>query len=385
MRSQLLAGPPASDAVAAVTRVVGVQAQSPGPPRLAVRARTSSVVAGDVDRLCADRTLVCTWAMRGTLHLVPAADVRWLVGLLGPVFTRKDRRRRETLGLDERTCERGLEAIVTVLRPSGPLTRAELITSIANEGVHVDATTQAPAHLLMYAATTGLLCRGPDTGPGRSRGGGGARAHEPTYVLLDEWVPGGRRLERDEALAELARRYLAGHGPARVADLLAWSGLPAADGRRAFELIADETEHTGPGHAGSELVALPATGSERAGPGRVGPERAGSEPAPLPGMGYEEGRPRLLGHFDPLLLGYRGRDLVLDPAYGKRIQAGGGFVQPAIVVDGRVAGTWRLNRSTRTAEIALEPFTGLPPAVREALHAEAEDIGRFLGHPVTLA
>jgi hypothetical protein len=65
-------------------------------------------------------------------------------------------------------------------------------------------------------------------------------------VLLDGWLPGGRRLDREEALAELARRYLAGHGPAGVADLLTWSGLPAADGRTAFELIAGEIERTGP-------------------------------------------------------------------------------------------------------------------------------------------
>jgi hypothetical protein len=348
MRAQSLAGPRAGDVVAAVARVGAVQAQSPAPARLAVRARTTGQAARDVDRACADRALVCTWAMRGTLHLVPAADVRWLVDLLGPVFAKAGRRRREALGLDASTCERALRAIETVLRDTAPLTRAALIERLADEGVHA-GPGQAPAHLLMYAAMRGLICRGVDTTGPASRA-------EPTYVLLDEWVTGGDRLGRDEALAELARRYLTGHGPAGVRDFLAWSGLPAADGKAAFELISAETEEVEA--AGTVLSALPSDGPARGGVGDRGP--------------------RLLGHFDPLLLGYRGRGLILDPAREKRIQAGGGFVRPAVVVGDRVAGTWSLHRTGGTAEIVLEPFDALPEHAEDGLRAEAEDIGRYL-------
>jgi hypothetical protein len=93
-----------------------------------------------------------------------------------------------------------------------------------------------------------------------------------------------------------------------------------------------------------------------------------------------ECRPRLLGHFDALLLGYRSRALLLlDPAYSKRIQAGGGFIQPAAVVDGHVIGTWRLVRAGKRLKVVIEPFAGLPRGSRDGLHVEAEDIGRFLG------
>lgn len=366
MRVQLLAGEPARSVAAAVERLGGVQAQAAGPARLAVRARTAGLTAEDVDRAAdVDPTVVRTWAMRGTLHMVPAADVRWMVGLLGPVFARAGRRRREQLELDDRTCERGLAAIERVLRSSGPLTRAQLVERIADEGVRIDPSTQAPAHLVAYAAMRGLICRGPDVDP-----------DEPSYVLLDDWIDrvdradranDGSRLDRDEALAELARRYLVGYGPATVQDFLTWSGLPAADGKKAFALISDEivdVDAAGTAMSASSATDLDAPDTPDA------PDALGRCP------------PRLLGHFDALLLGYRGRDLVLDPAYGKRIQAGGGFVRPAVVAGGRVIGTWRLERRGKRFTVVAEPFGGLPRDSRDGLRAEAEDIGRFLGADV---
>jgi hypothetical protein len=282
--------------------------------------------------------------MRGTLHMVATPDVRWMTGLFGPFLIKKDRRRRLQLGLDDQLCQRALAALESILAGSPPLTRAELIERLAAAGVEIDPRTQQPPHLLGYAAGRGLICRGPDR-PG----------DEPTYTRLDDWAPDAPALIRDEALAALARRYLGGYGPATRADFAAWSGMPAADTRRAWALIAAETVAAGP-----DLVALA--------------DARLDQPPP---------RPRLLGHFDPLLMGYRDRDLVLDPAHTKRIQAGGGFVQPTVLVDGRVAGTWRLDRRTRRARVVVEPFTGLAAATADALAAEATDVGRFLGTDVT--
>ena len=93
---------------------------------------------------------------------------------------------------------------------------------------------------------------------------------------------------------------------------------------------------------------------------------------------------RLLGRFDDYLLGWRGRELVLDPRFASRIQAGGGWVHPAVVVDGRVAGTWRSRRAGGRLEVAVEPFGRLPAGARPGLEAEAADLGRFLGLETTL-
>jgi Winged helix DNA-binding domain len=351
-------GDPTGSAGGAVAGVAahlgGLQAQAAPPARLAVRPRSAGLTAADVDRACADRDVTRTWAMRGTLHLVATADVRWMTSLFGPVFARKDRRRRLQLGLGDELCERALTALASILATSPPLTRTELISGLAVAGIEIDPRTQQPPHLLGYAAARGLICRGPDR-PG----------DEPSYALLDDWAPDAPALSRDDALAELARRYLGGYGPAGRPDFGTWSGLPAADTRRAWELIAAETVPVTA--AGAELSALagaPLTGASLEAP-----------PAPP--------APRLLGHFDPLLMGYQDRALILDPAHARSIQAGGGFIQPTVLADGRVAGTWRLNRGPGRARLVVEPFTALANATRDALAAEAADVGRYLGTDVT--
>lgn len=349
LRSQLLAGERATDVVDAVRHVVAVQAQSTPAARLAVRSRSAGLTREDVDAACSAGRVVRTWAMRGTLHMLAAEDVRWIVGLLGPHVERTYRRRREQLGLDDDTCRRGLAAITTVLCGSRPLTRAELLAAIATEGVVIDPTDQAPAHLVLHAATRGLVCRGPEVG-----------RDEPTYVLLDEWVPPAPALDRDDALALLARRYLAGHGPAGAADLARWSGLPAGDARRALTLIAAELIELDV--AGTSLVALASSDLE--------------PPTDIPH--------RLLGRFDGYLLGYRSRDLILDTAYAKRI-LDGGTIQAAVVVAGRIVGTWRLERRAKANVLEVAPFTTLPRGCRAALRAEAQDVGRFLGVEVGAA
>lgn len=317
LHAQLLAGPPAPSVDAAIAHLVGVQAQSMPPARLAIRARTRGLTAADVDRATLDGgTVVRTWAMRGTLHLLPAADARWLVELFGPVFRAANRRRRAQLGLDEETCERALPAIEGILA-DGPLTRADLIARLAGDGVHVDASTQAAPHLMLYAATTGLI----------------ARRVDDTYALLADQLRGVRAHRPAEPVAELARRYLAAYAPADAADFAAWSGLPITVAREGF-----------------------ASASAKAGTA-------------------SPGEPKLLGHWDGLLLGYRRRDLHLDLAHARAVQAGGGILRPTVLVGGRVVGTWRLER----AVITVEPFGRLSKSTRSALASEAADIGRFLG------
>lgn len=349
LRSQRLAGEREGDVVGAARHVVALQAQSTPAARLAVRSRTTGLTRDDVDGACREGAVVRTWAMRGTLQMVAAADVRWVMGLLGPILTRTGRRRREELGLDDDTCRRGLAAIEVVLAGSTPLTRVELLAAIATEGVAIDLTTQAPAHLLRYAAMQGLVCRGPEVG-----------GDEPTYVLLDEWVPPEPARDREDALALLASRYLAGHGPAAVADFATWSGLPMPDARAAFAHIADEVVTVDV--AGTPMVALSSSPIE--------------PPTDAP--------PRLLGRFDGYLLGYRSRDLILEPRYARRI-LDGGMIQAAVVVAGRIVGTWRLERRDPTNRLEVHPFMTLPRGCRDGLRQEADDVGRFLGIDVSVA
>ncbi len=346
LRSQRLSGPPET----AVARLVGslgaIQSQDPVAAALAVRARTSGLDAAAVDRARdEERSVVWTWALRGTLQLVAAEDVGWMLGLLGPIFAAAGRRRRIALGLTDDLCERSLAQLPAILAERGPLERGEIVERLAARGVTIDAAGQAPAHLLAYAALRGVVCR---IGP----------AAAPRYASLEAWLgraPAAR--DPDDALAELARRHLGAHGPATADDLAAWSGIGLRRARRALGLLTGELRPVQTATGAAWMLA----GSSPRSPPRRRPHVA------------------LLGHFDPYLLGYADRDLVLDRRFAARIQAGGGFVQPAMLADGRVVGTWR--RPSRGTRLELQPFAALPEEVRARFDREAADVTRFLGSP----
>jgi Winged helix DNA-binding domain len=349
LRAQVLTGVRPTDPVEAVCRVGALQAQDPRALRLAIRARTTGVDARAVQRVLAEPgRLVVTWLMRGTLHAVPAGDLPWLLALLRPARS-SGRTRRLALGLDDHVLDTALPIAVELLA-AGPLTRSELADQLRAAGVPL-GPGQAPAHLLSVAAREGLVCRGPD------------RDGEPTYVRLSDWLPGAEPvepIERDDALARLARRYLAGHGPAGAADLAAWSGLPLRDARTGLGALAAAGEVENVRIGGAPAYRLP------------------GEPSP------EDRSVRLVPAFDEYLLGYRGRALALDAAYARRIQAGGGIVHPAVLLGGRIIGTWRQRRADGRLIVAVEPFRRLPRGTRAALAAEAADVGRFLGVPARL-
>ena len=351
MRSQRLLGSRPKTVMGVVREVFALQAQDTRAARLAVRARGDGLrVQAVIDACNRDRTVVRTWAMRGTLHMLPAKDVRWLVGLLGPGLVAGDRRRRLQLGLDDALLEQAHRAIRSALAAGGPLTRADLMRAIGRKGVRVDPRTQAAAHLCFSAAAQGLICRGPDLAD-----------DEPTYVLLDDWVGKARPGPKDP-LAELTTRYVAAYGPADVRDFATWAGIAMADARQGFERLTPR------------LVEI---------------EVSGKPAWMLAGMddAARASRPcvRLLGAFDAYLLGYARRDLAVSPSFARRIQAGGGWIHPSVVVDGRVVGTWRQQRAARMLTITVEPFGPMPRDVRPRVEAEARDVGRFFGLGVRFA
>jgi len=243
LRSQGLTGPRGAGVASVVNRLVGIQAQELGFARLAFRPRCArTVVAADVDAALHERTLVWTWAMRGTLHLVPAADAGRLIGLLGPIFAARGRPRRLELGLDDELCERALVQLREILDAQGPQTRSALTARL-----RIDAGGQAPAHLLAYVAMRGVVCRVAPVEGGR----------EPLYDLLERVL--GRPptpLPEHQALALLGPRYLAGYGPATAQDLAAWSGIGLRRARRTLDGAGDEAPalHT---NGERQVVAAP--------------------------------------------------------------------------------------------------------------------------------
>ena len=337
---------------AAVAAAAGIQAQDRRAARLSVWARAHHLDAAALeDALVTERSIVRTWAMRGTLHLVPAADVGWLLGLLGPVLVARRARRYRDLGLDESTFATAVAAIGEAVAAEGPLTRPELAARIRERGVDVEPGSQALAHLVGRAALERVVCCGPEDK--------GAE----TYVGLAAWVgdlardgPTGPVLSGGAALAELARRHLAAFGPARPEDFATWSGLPISQARAAWRLLD------------GELVEVVAVGR----PAWV-----------LNGTDLHLGEPgspvvRLLPAFDTYLLGHKDRALIVDERFTRRVWPGGGWIHPTVVVDGAVAGTWRLEARSRPPAVAVDPFSDLDGDVVVALDAEIERLRAFL-------
>ncbi|MDP9434290.1 MAG: winged helix DNA-binding domain-containing protein [Actinomycetota bacterium] len=203
--AQLHAGEPARDPLAVAERLLAVQAQDPRGMRLAVRARSSDLCAADVDRaLTEERSLVVTTLNRGTLHLVRSEDLPWLHALTAPALMTTAARRLADEGVPPGDAERGVTEVERALAEDGPLVRGRLRERLDADGVRTAG--QALVWVLALAGLRGLVVRGPVVD--------GEHAH----VLVRDWLGEPPPFDRDVALAELARRYLAGHGPASDRD-----------------------------------------------------------------------------------------------------------------------------------------------------------------------
>jgi hypothetical protein len=326
---------PAASVAAAARLTTAIQAQDPQAARLGVRARAQGQTEADVAQAIEDRSVVRTWLMRATIHLVAAEDVVWMTRLLGPAIIRKYRKRWRDLGLTDKLLDRSAAALPEVLA-GGAMTRQRITAALAERGIVIDPADQAPTHALLHATGLGLVCRGPDQG------------RVNTFANLADWVPDAPAgPSDDDALAELARRFFQAFSPATAPDFAMWSGLPSG---RAIAAIRDE------------LTPVQVDGRPGYTLGEVAPQR---------GL-------RLLPAFDNYVVGYRDRELLIDAANKPKVYAGG-MIRPSVLLDGRVIGTWRLIRKPRSATVEVSPFGTLTTKLRAAIDAEVEDVGDFIG------
>lgn len=336
------------DPVELARTIAGAQAQDKYAGPLTFRSRSRRLTAADIDRArTEDRSLLRTWLMRMTMHLVPSDDAGWLLPLFEPKIESWARRRLEQLGVAPAAQHKAIGAIERALAAEGPLTRSEAAERVASAGIELN--TQTRMHIGVVAVASGVACLGPD------------RGNSICLVLREDWLREPPRFDRTAALAELARRYLRAFGPATERDFAYWSGLGLREVRTGLGEIADELTESRLGE--ETLLSL-----ER--------ERRRLPPS---------GQVRLLGAFDTYLLGYRSRDVAVPPdAVAVVKEGGGGWIRPVIVRDGIVIGGWRLDRRDDSLEISLSPLEPLSAELREAIDAEVEDIGRFEGMPAAL-
>jgi hypothetical protein len=329
--AQALAGPPERDPVGVAERLLAVQGQDPRGARLAVRARTEGLGAADVDRaLTDDRSLLITWLNRGTLHLVRSEDYPLLHGLTTPQLATSAKRRLAAEGISPEGGERAVATIERVLADEGPLTRLDLRERLEAAGTPLEG--QSLLHLLFLASLRGIAVRGPMVG------------NHHAYALTHDWLGPLEAVDRERGLAELARRYLVGHAPAGDRDLARWAGMPLRDARAGLAAIASELVEREDGLV--HLAAHPPV-------------------AEVPA-------PRLIGAFDPILLGWTSREEILGPH--RHLVTLNGIFRPFAMVKGRAVANWRLARG----KVSIEPLERLTKTAMAALEADAADVERFI-------
>lgn len=308
LRHQRLVAPRRTDPVTVVADAVAFQGQDPGSVLAAIALRAGATVA-DVVRAFDEGSLVRSWPMRGTLFATTPAHLATLLHHTGPRIHRSTVRRRERLGLDERTLRRAGEVLAAALAER-PLTRAEALDRWRRAGIATDGGRGY--HLLMHHAVAGLAHWG--------------RFDEDGTEQLLELSTVPPPADPDAALAAVVRSWLAFRGPAREADLAWWTKLPRSVLRPALARIEDLAEVEVAGADGPFLM--------------VGQERPR---APSSGI-------TLVPGFDEWLLGYEDRSLIGSPAALTALVPGGnGVFRPAILDDGRLVGTWRTSRIPRRA------------------------------------
>jgi hypothetical protein len=326
-----------------VTWFGAMQAQDLASGHWSFGVRIPGSTADAVEAATEAREIVRGWPMRGTIHYVPPRDLAWMLEVTGVRALAEAGRRREQIGLSAADADRAAELLGEALAGGRRLTRSACVALLADAGLAT--ASQHGYHLLWYASQQGVTCIGPQEGK------------EQTFVRLDDWVPDPVRLDRDEALAELARRFVRSHGPASVKDLAGWTGLTMGDARAGVAAIGDEVvEATVDGAA--QLIAADAL-----------------DRAPAAG-----GAAWLLPGFDELVLGYKDRSLLGPPDLLDRIVPGGnGVFRSTVVVDGEVIGTWKRTVKRNRVVVAVEPFGRLPARRRKEIEVAADRYAAFLG------
>ena len=330
-----------------VSWLCAMQAQDFPAAKWAIGLRATGVQDADIEQAFNDGQILRTHVLRPTWHFVAPEDIRWLLSLSSPRIHAVNAYYYRQLGLDKKTFSRSCAMIQRVLEGGEAMTRVELAAYLKRAKVPADGLKLA--YLMMQAELDGVICSGP------------RRGKQFTYSLLDERVPKAKPKTREEALAELAKRYFASHGPATVRDFSWWSGLPVKEAQGAIDSVRPILES-------SEIGGLTHWSGE-------GLHAAAKGPAAM-----------LLPNYDEYLIAYKDRAAVVDQSRVANIAArtGGAFANH-LMIDGRLAGGWSRTIKPNTVQLDIAPYKKLTPAQSRAVSNAAECYGEFLGLPVELS
>lgn len=321
-----------------------MQAQDYHQALWAIGLRMPAATVAQVEQAIAAGHILRTWPMRGTIHFVPPDDAKWMLTLCAARMLAADTRRMGQLDLTLEIIERCQAVFVDALSGGKRLTRAAMLRLLEDAGI--STAGQRGYHILWYLAQSGIICLGPMDGK------------QQTFALLDEWAPHARDLPREEALAELTRRFFTSHGPATLADFARWSGLTITDAKAGVRMNSDA------------LIAADIDGTEY----WLSKEQA--EQA-LDAAGVY-----LLPGFDEYVLGYKDRSAVLAAEHAQKIVPGNnGIFFPTVVIDGQIVGVWKRKLKRKGVDMSFEPFTAFGK-MEAQVQAAAREYSAFLDLPI---
>jgi hypothetical protein len=342
--SQHIAQPHSNSTADIVAYMGAMQAQDYAGALWSIGLRSVSLTRQAIEKAIENRTVIRTWPMRGTIHFLAADDARWITQLTAPRTLRNAASRERALNLDTASMKIARATIEKSLR-DGPRTRGDIMQQLDAAG---ESTAQQRGyHILWRLAHEGVICFGPRQGK------------QPTFALLDQWLPKTRDLSGDNALGEIAARYFVSHGPATLKDFAGWSSLPITAARRGIDIASDRIAKTTISstdywHAPNQTI------------------QSGPSAFLLPG-------------FDEFMLGYKDRTpaLILEQTH-KIIPGGNGMFKPTVVIDGQVVGTWKKIERKNTAQIELDAFESFDSTHHARLERAIRRYGEFLDLDITL-
>ena len=348
MHNQHITHHPLATPAEVVAWLGAVQAQDYAGATWGVGQRVPEATAATVEQAFEEGAILRTHVLRPTWHFVAPADIRWLLALTGPRVHALNAYYYRQLGLDDALLQRSHTLLANALQGGKHLTRVELAVVLQQAGIATEGPLRI-GYIMMHAELDGIVCSGP------------RRGKQFTYALLEERVPPAPPLDREAALAALARRYLASRGPAAVPDFVWWSGLTTADAKTAFALVDSEFEQA-----------------------VIDGQTYWFSPSAPPVIDLSP-TAYLLPNYDEYVSGYKDRSaLIADENTNKFDPQANIVFSHFIVIDSRIVGTWQRTVKKNAVIIERNTFAPLPEAEARAVAAAADHYGRFLGLPAVL-
>ena len=319
-----------------------VQAQDYLNSLWAIGLRIKNTTESDIEKAIDDKTIVRTWPMRGTLHFVAPEDVRWMLRLLAPRIIARTAGIYKQSGLDDKIFTKSKKLFANAMQGSKQLTRTEMYEVL--ERGKISTAGQRGIHILGYAAQQGLICFGA------------RKDKQPTFVLLDEWLPMVKPLKADEALAALAKRYFTSHGPATIQDFAWWSGLTVTEAKKGLEMVST--------YFNKEVIDNQTYWMQH----------------DMSDVKTKSQAVYLLPDFDEYLVAYRDRSAALDGKYTKQVigASGNGIFSPVVIINGKVTGTWKRTLKKDKVMVEINPFIELSERQEKLISATKMRYGNFL-------